>query len=165
MHSVPWAPTARYLTVDESEQATAEAIVREELALVDVACSRFREDSDLSKVNRNAGRWVTVSATFMEALAVAILASLNLPMATLDPTVGSVLRLAGYDRDFASIVDGPMVVHAERVPGYKAISVDIGRSVVRVPEGTSLDLGATAKAFAADVVPKRRVKRATRAYS
>jgi thiamine biosynthesis lipoprotein len=67
-----------------------------------------------------------------------------------DPTVGKALVLAGYDRDFARVrpVCGP--VRVTRVPGWRTLALDAERGTVAMPRGVRLDLGATAKALAAD---------------
>ena len=72
-------------------------------------------------------------------------------MATSIPTIGRSLRLAGYDRDFAGIEDGrarPLVLAA--APGWRGVRLDVATRSVTVPRGVELDLGATAKALAAD---------------
>jgi thiamine biosynthesis lipoprotein len=66
-----------------------------------------------------------------------------------DPTVGLALQRLGYDRDFAVLPpDGGPLRPVEPAPGYRRVRLD-GRELT-VPAGVQLDLGATAKAFAAD---------------
>jgi thiamine biosynthesis lipoprotein len=117
------------------------------------ACSRFRDDSDLTQVNRHGGHPVTVDPLLIDAVEVALRAA-EITGGRVDPTIGRAIRLLGYDRDFASMDrDGPpAVVPAERVPGWSCVVIDRTRSTVRVPAGVELDLGATAKALAADRV-------------
>ena len=69
-----------------------------------------------------------------------------------DPTVGQALIALGYDRDFDEVAGAPAPrrVSIAAVPGWRTVEVDRVRSTVRVPRGVSLDLGATAKALAAD---------------
>jgi thiamine biosynthesis lipoprotein len=68
-----------------------------------------------------------------------------------DPTVGTSLAALGYDRDFARVVVTRDQSFAF-VPaaGWRAIRLDAQTRRVRIPAGVELDLGATAKAFAAD---------------
>jgi FAD:protein FMN transferase len=130
----------------------ARTILDEELSAIDLACSRFRPDSELSAVNAAGGREVEVSALFLEAISVALRVA-RLTGGLVDPTVGANLRLAGYDRTFQELHlrDGRHVqVHFTRVPGWGTVRVDRARSTVTVPAGVELDLGATAKALAAD---------------
>ncbi len=124
--------------------------VRAEVAAIDRACSRFRDDSDLSRANAQAGRAVAVDALLLEAVEVALRAA-RLTDGLVDPTVGDAVRVLGYDRDFADVVrSGPPVARVERVPGWRRIEIDRARGTLTVPCGASLDLGATAKALAAD---------------
>lgn len=143
---------------EPSGLAAARAAVEAEIAAIDLACSRFREDSELMRVNARAGRPVRVSRLFAQALALALRAA-ALTDGDVDPTVGRALALAGYDRDFSllrpigpagSPAGEPPVVHARFRSGWEAVALDEQTPVVRVPLGVALDLGATAKAWAAD---------------
>ena len=126
------------------------AVVMEELAEIDLACSRFRDDSELAHVNRAKGGWVAVSPLFLISLQVALRAA-RVTDGDVDPTVGRALRLAGYDRDFAELRNGrPRRVAFVATPGWRSVEVDERRCAGRVPRGVELDLGATAKALAAD---------------
>lgn len=147
--------TAR-VVVDAPVLAEAVELITDELAIIDRACSRFRADSDLSRVNANAGRPVAVGAALLDAIEVALRAA-RLTAGLVDPTIGTALCLLGYDRDFASIASNgpPRALRARRVPGWRHITMDRVRSTVRVPAGVRLDLGATAKALAADRAAQR----------
>jgi thiamine biosynthesis lipoprotein len=139
------------LVVADSEAlAEADDLLREEIDAIDRACSRFREDSELVTLNRAAGRELEVSQLLLEAIEVALAAALSTG-GLVDPTIGRSLRLAGYDRDFA-LVQALPGRPARFVPasGWRRIEVDHPRSTVFIPAGTELDLGATAKALAAD---------------
>jgi thiamine biosynthesis lipoprotein len=63
----------------------------------------------------------------------------------------------GYDRDFALLTpDGTPVRVVERsAPGWRQIELDRTTGTARVPRGIRLDLGATAKALAADLAAAR----------
>jgi thiamine biosynthesis lipoprotein ApbE len=119
---------------------------------IDEVASRFRHDSELSSLNRVPGRPIHVSPLLARALA-AGLRGARLTGGAVDPTVGSAVRLAGYDRDFAAIpADGsPIRLSIIPVPGWKAIEFDEASRMVCVPPGVEIDLGATAKALAADL--------------
>ena len=129
----------------------AHAMLAAELSAVDAACSRFRGDSELSRVNQAAGRPVPVSPLFAEALAVALEAA-ELTGGDVDPTCGQSLARLGYDRDFAQARrhTGPLRQPPMPAGGWRRVELDRSRLVVRVPAGILLDLGATAKALAAD---------------
>ncbi|HEY1451271.1 MAG TPA: FAD:protein FMN transferase [Solirubrobacteraceae bacterium] len=132
----------------------ARASVERELDAIDIACSRFRADSELSRLNSSSGRWTQVSPLLAEALELALTAA-RLTDGDVDPTLGRSLELCGYDRDWRLLPDprgdpAPPVVNARRRSGWQTLQFDAGTSMVRVPRGVSLDLGATAKAWAAD---------------
>jgi thiamine biosynthesis lipoprotein len=143
---------------DSRALARARVRVERELAEIDLACSRFRADSELSRVNARAGGWVGVSTLLIEALQLAVGAA-RLTDGDVDPTVGRALELAGYDRDWRSLPsargesDPPVVRKAISVRargGWQTLELDVAGSRVRVAPGVRLDLGATAKAWAAD---------------
>ena len=142
---------ATLLVTDPGTLETAHAMLATELSAVDAACSRFRGDSELSRVSRAAGRPVTVSPLFAEALAVALEAA-ELTDGDVDPTCGQSLTRLGYDRDFAQARRhaGPLRQPPMPAGGWRRVELDRSRPVVRVPAGIMLDLGATAKALAAD---------------
>lgn len=135
----------------------ARTILERELEAIDLACSRFRLDSELAEINRACGRPVRVSDLFLEAITVALHVA-EVTEGAVDPTVGRALRAIGYDRDFDQI--GSRAVGLERVRatctlGWRTVSVDREWSSVQVPSGVELDLGATAKALTADRAAKR----------
>jgi thiamine biosynthesis lipoprotein ApbE len=146
---------------DQAALTPARTVVERVLAAIDRSCSRFRPDSDLSRVNAHAGRSVQADPLLVEALETALRAA-ELTGGDVDPTVGRALELAGYDRDWRALeqptacgepgrgAQRPQAVLARVRSGWRAISVDRARSSVRVPAGVHLDLGATAKAWAAD---------------
>jgi FAD:protein FMN transferase len=147
---------------DRDSSARAREVVEHELDAIDLACSRFRADSELSRVNSCAGRPVEVDPLLIGALRVALRAA-ELTDGDVDPTLGRALILAGYDRDWKLIAsaDSPPAnrqetrparpaVLARTVVGWQTIEIDPEHSLVRVPRGIQLDLGATAKAWVAD---------------
>jgi thiamine biosynthesis lipoprotein len=166
------------LVVTEPKQlAPARELLEVELLALDLACSRFRTDSELVAV-ANAARCadgtvtVPVSPLLAEAVAVAIRAA-QLTDGDVDPTVGGLLAALGYDRDFAALSRQPAdqentgqgntgdqantaqetgtgPVRATIIPGWREVRVDVGRQELTVPAGAQLDLGATVKAWAAD---------------
>jgi thiamine biosynthesis lipoprotein len=143
--------TATLVVTEPTALPRSRRILDEVLADIDRSCSRFRADSDLSRVNDAGGQPVTVSPTLIDAVDVALRAA-RLTDGDVDPTIGKALRLLGYDRDFATVAatGGPLSYVAERVPGWWTVDVDHTAGTVRVPDGVQLDLGATAKALAAD---------------
>jgi thiamine biosynthesis lipoprotein len=139
------------LITRQAAARTALDILGRELRAIDLACSRFRPDSELTMLNRNSGRRHAISPLLAEALAVA----LRVAAATdgdVDPTCGGSLVQLGYDRDFAAVISRQPGVAATPRPagGWQQLELDQDALTVRVPDGVLLDLGATAKALAAD---------------
>ena len=143
------------LTTDAARLDAARDAVAEEVAAVDRACSRFRVDSELERINAAEGRPTEVGPVLIEAVEVALRAARQTD-GDVDPTVGEALRVLGYDRDFDAVPrNGRPLVRVATVPGWQLVKVDRDRHVVQVPSGVRLDLGATAKALAADRAAKR----------
>lgn len=144
--------TAVVAVTDPAKRDDAVALVAAELAALDAACSRFREDSELTRVVRSGGARVRVSPLLLETMGAALDAAQR-TSGVVDPTVGRSLRLAGYDATFRVVAarDGDSFrPRFERVPGWQVVELDRFAGTVRVPDGVELDLGATAKAFASD---------------
>lgn len=153
-------PTARWRALgttasiavagDAAALAAMRAAVETQLAAIDTACSRFRNDSELTALNARAGSSVVVGELLLEAILVALRAA-RLTDGAVDPTIGAALRIAGYDRDFARGLAEPAGrVAVARVPGWRAVRIDAATRTVSIPRGVRLDLGATAKALATD---------------
>jgi thiamine biosynthesis lipoprotein len=142
---------ATVLVTDPDALVLAHDLLAAELDAIDAACSRFRSDSELCRVNYAEGRPVPVSALFADALAVA-LAAAEFTGGDVDPTCGQSLAALGYDRDFAQARQhtGPLRQPPLPAGGWRRVDLDMDRRVVTVPAGVMLDLGATATALAAD---------------
>jgi thiamine biosynthesis lipoprotein len=97
-----------------------------------------------------------VSPLLATAIGVALDAA-ELTGGDVDPTVGTAMREVGYDRDFAELelVAGSVSIVEHPVPGWRQIGLDRTSGAVAVPAGIQLDLGATAKALAADRAASR----------
>ena len=150
---------------DSSGATRARELAEHELDAIDLACSRFRPDSELSRVNAGAGRNIEVSLLLIEALQVALRAAEHTD-GDVDPTLGRVLVLAGYDRDWKLIAKAKVTEQREPAPpaprviahtlhGWHTIELDPERRLMRVPPGIALDLGATAKAWIADRIAEK----------
>jgi thiamine biosynthesis lipoprotein len=138
------------VTTDPSRLEPARLVVEEEVAAIDAACSRFRDDSELAEVNRRGSRPTHVGPLLFEAIEAALRAA-RLTDGDVDPTVGEAIRVLGYDRDFADVpAIGRPLVRVAAVPGWENVRLDSRRRLVSTPPGVSLDLGATAKGLAAD---------------
>jgi thiamine biosynthesis lipoprotein len=119
------------------------------LDALDHQASRFRPDSEISRINGAGGGLFMLSEGLAQAVGVA-LAAARWTGGLTDPTVGAALISLGYDRDFAAI-DGDRrepVPAPSRAPGWS--SVDLAGFMLRLPAGVRLDLGATAKGLGSD---------------
>jgi thiamine biosynthesis lipoprotein len=137
-----------------ADLARAVELAEAVLAEVDRACSRFRPDSDLSVANAHAGKWTAVDPLLVAAVGVAIDAARETD-GLVDPCLGQQLVEIGYDDDLAVVLArrGPRDVPAAtpRPDAWREVGVDPGGAVL-VPSGVQLDLGATAKAWASDLL-------------
>jgi thiamine biosynthesis lipoprotein len=148
--------TARLVVADPGGLAAARDVLHEELAAIDMACSRFTRRSEISAVHEQAGRGVVVGPLLAEAITVTLRAA-ELTNGLVDPTVGRAVRALGYDRDFAAVIrdSAEPAVPAVPAPGWWRVRWNAAAREVLVPIGVELDLGATAKALAADRIAVR----------
>ena len=136
---------------------------------VDQRLSRFRPESELSRLNAASGREFAATATLFDAVTVAVAAA-RASHGLFDPTLLRQLEALGYDRDFALLVqqdtDDMPVLHAvssadelHEPPlaraAWNAIALDPARRRITLPEGVGIDLGGIAKGWAADVALAR----------
>jgi thiamine biosynthesis lipoprotein ApbE len=151
--------SAQVVVTEPGRLAVASEATRQLLSEMDLAASRFRADSELARLNCADGAWVHVSPLFARALRVAIDAA-EWTEGLVDPTVGAALIDRGYDRTFSLLAPtGPVSVGIREVPGWRTIELDRDRRA-RVRRGTLVDLGATAKALAADLCAAEAVSAA-----
>jgi len=134
----------------------------DELERLEQCWSRFRPDSELSRLNASPGSWTEVSASMLLALTCAA----DLHRATagrFDPTVLDALERAGYDRTFEAVAPAADAApSAPPVPGLARVEIDEERSRVLLPAGTRLDLGGVGKGLAADLLARGLVDRGAR---
>ncbi len=158
-----WSMWGTYVHVAVDDPAVllaAARLTRVVLEEVDRSCSRFRSDSDLIRANRSPGQWVTVDPLLAAATSVALLAA-ELTDGLVSPCLGRAMVALGYDADLDRVRRrGASPVRRLPPPSPEAWrEVGVRADAVRVPEGCDLDLGATAKAWAADVAVRVVVER------
>jgi thiamine biosynthesis lipoprotein len=152
-----WSCSVHLCVGEPHALGEARRVVEAELAAMDAAASRFRPDSELSRVNAEPGRPHPVSPLLHEAVAVA-LAAARATDGLVDPTLGHQLVAHGYDRDITAVRR-----HTTRAPvprrdrSWRDVVLD--GSLLTVPAGLALDLGATAKALTADRAAHRAAAR------
>lgn len=138
-------------TEREDQRSYAESRLWYWLEEIERACSRFRSDSELSRLNaRGHGE---LSATFERALRAAADAC-EATMGLCDPTVLPALLSLGYDADYATLAHRNDTEARPAVPavGLAGVTLDTASHRASLAPGCQLDLGASAKALAADLV-------------
>jgi len=116
---------------------------------VEQACSRFRDDSELTTINRHPDLTVEVSPMMRSVLEAAALAREQTD-GLVDVGVGGAVADWGYDRSFLDVEDLSQAPVTRR-PGEW--SVDGGR--LRRPVGVTIDLGGIAKGWTCDLAVTR----------
>jgi thiamine biosynthesis lipoprotein len=123
------------------------------------ALSRFRADSELSRLNRSAGRPTPVSEVLWQVIRAAVSAA-ELSEGLVTPAILPALEAAGYDQTFELIGLGPSWEsrRADLQAGggdWRAVECDASARAVRLPAGLRLDLGGIAKGWAADAAARQ----------
>lgn len=143
--------TAHLLITAKDALPSAEWMLREFIADLDKACSRFRDDSALSELNRTG---TSSDPLLLAALRVALQAAVDTD-GLVDPTLGGFMVTLGYDQTFANVSRfEPDPVFVTEPPRQAWRNIEITSTSVNVPKGIRIDLGATAKAWAADTAAK-----------
>ena len=130
-----------------AESEASRDVVRRLVHRWDCIFSRFREGSELNRVNASPSGVVVVSEMFARAVRAA-LAAARATDGLVDPTLGAALLSAGYDRDFELLAADPRPTGTP-VPGtWRSVSLT-GRLLSR-PQGTLLDLNGVVKSLVVD---------------
>lgn len=116
--------------------------------------TRFRDDSELSRLHQAAGRPTIVSPETYALVEHAVV-GWEATAGRFDPTVHDAMVANGYDRPFteiaADITRGRRVL-AQATPGLGGVLLDPALCAVTVPHGVRLDPGGIGKGLAADIV-------------
>jgi FAD:protein FMN transferase len=149
--------TVAVTDIDSADEASV--LLADDLGALDLACSRFRPDSEIRRLEQiSTGRPVTVSRLLFDVLEAACVVAVQ-TAGIVDPTIGSALIELGYDRDFDQIAAGSVIgqpdTRPQPAPGWWQIRLDPESRTVSVPAGVHVDLGASAKAYAADRAAQR----------
>jgi thiamine biosynthesis lipoprotein len=134
--------------------------------------SRFRTDSELSRLNAHRGRATIVSAVTSQLLQRAVWAW-RATAGRFDPTVLDAVIGAGYDRSFEMIdreVSGfnaglsarppsidNMGLHQRATPGCEDVLIDPQTNLVILPPDVGIDPGGIGKGLAADLTATNAV--------
>ena len=151
-----WGVEASLAVDNPAVVAEAEGLVRTVVARIDEACSRFRPDSEVMRLQPVLAEGTQVSP-LLAFLVERALDAARWSDGDVDPTLGTYLASLGYDRDIAEVRLGPAgtgvpavtgALPGRQTPGWQR--VDLTGRRLTVPAALRLDLGATAKAVAAD---------------
>jgi thiamine biosynthesis lipoprotein len=157
--------TVVIVCTDARELAFATRLVRTRLDELDRAASRFRRDSELWQINARSAelahtdRGGRLRVTVGWTLGACLRAAMHVERATeglVCASLGTMLTACGYDDDLDAVrargaTGAPGPAPVEPMP-CAAATFDEDRWQVVVPAGTMLDLGASAKAWAADAI-------------
>ena len=139
-----------HLVLPASRASAAARAVEDLFAEWEGVLSRFRPESELSRLNAKAGTPVTVGPILFDAIDAAVEAA-RTTGGLFDPTLGRELVRLGYDRSFQEIRDVPAALDVPVGGGaWRAMVVDRSAGVVTVPSVSALDLGGIAKGMAVD---------------
>ncbi len=168
------------LVTDQAALAPAARLAQDIVAELDLAASRFRSDSEVSRIAERAlaGEVMVVISPMLGGCLEAALHAADITDGLVDPTVGRAVAATGYDADFdvvrrreaaeqptgapayptsdpASDLENRPTTTPVAVPGWRSVAYDPTTRLLTVPQGSLLDLGATAKAYAADLIAQR----------
>ena len=122
------------------------AAAEQEMSRLEGIFSRFREDSELSSLNR-AGS-LRAGTELVQVTQLAVKARLRTD-GRFDPTVHDALVAAGYDRSFEQLRGRIATTTAPPLCGGR-IAVDPLTGLIELEPGFRLDLGGIAKGYAVD---------------
>ncbi len=143
--------TTVMLLLPEEKGQTQARTVRALFMEWEARLSRFQPTSDLSRLNRAAGRPVLVGsllATVLEAALAAARATGGL----YDPTLLPQLLDLGYDRSFEQLpaYRPDRIFSPQAGGGWRQIQFDAATRIVTLPAAVAVDLGGIAKGMAVD---------------
>jgi thiamine biosynthesis lipoprotein len=126
--------------------------VRQFFAEMEVRFSRFREDSELNRLNQAGGTYFQASPELFEVVQTALELH-RLTGGLFDPSILNALRSAGYDRSMDEIkrlsaLPAASVKKWER-PQFAKTQLDSRHRSIRLPKSVQIDLGGIAKGWAA----------------
>jgi FAD:protein FMN transferase len=135
----------------ERHAATGLHAVQELFESWEQTLSRFRPESELSRLNQRAGEPVAVSALLFHVLSSALLAA-HVTEGRYDPTMQSQLAQLGYDRSFDTLSEVLPADNRGVQPGggWRRMVINRADRRVTLPQGVGLDFGGIAKGMAVD---------------
>jgi len=147
-----------HVVVAATDHVVGAELVRlavERVELLEQSWSRFRQSSELSRLNAAAGSGPVQVSSDMYALAAHMALAWQETEGLFDPTVLRSLQAHGYDSDFAIVAGRPgaaSIADVGAAPGMSGVRLDQAALTVELPAGVSIDPGAIGKGLGADLV-------------
>ena len=134
------------MDIEESMARAFDAFYR-----VENVCSRFNNQSEISRLCTRIGTPVPVSPLLFEAIRFAREVA-DVTAGAFDPTVGNTLGLYGFNRHYLTGDQSTPITSDPHVPvSYLDIDLDEEKRTVLLRQPLVLDLGAVAKGLAVDL--------------
>lgn len=148
--------TVRLVVADEATALACQEFLHD----FDRALSRFRPESELSRLNASPHAEVEASALLRAAVSAGLVAA-ELTSGLVDPTLTEALEANGYDRTrrepelplHHALIQAPARVPA--TPGSAWTRVEVTDHSIRRPPGLQLDTGGIGKGLAVDMLALR----------
>jgi FAD:protein FMN transferase len=120
--------------------------------------SRFRPESELSRLNARSDQAVVLSRLLWHVIATALEGARRTD-GLYDPTILDALEAAGYDRSFTSMHETQTPSQPVSSPRAGWPDIQLSHEAVTLPPGLRLDLGGVAKAWTAERVADQLAQR------
>ena len=143
----------QYATPDAGQARQFEATALHWVQRFERRYSRFRDDSEISRINRAAGKeWVEVDEEMEHYLD--LCGNIHfMTQGIIDPTAGSLTKLWNYQAEKPRLPDEDEIAATLALVGWKRVERRSG--AVRLPEaGMALDFGGWGKELAVDMVAR-----------
>ncbi len=142
--------------------ANGEAVLKQVpgwVEAIEARLTRFRPESELSRLNARSGKWVAVSDTLLEAILAARRAAW-LTDGMCNPLVLPALVAAGYEHSFAEMQRSGLknrqtTAASILVPDWRSIEIKPKQHLIRLAAGSQIDLGGTGKGWTAHQIANR----------
>ncbi len=143
--------TTASLLLPEHQADQGRRLIEELFATWEGHLSRFKPESELSRVNTHAGLPIKVGPLFFTVLQTALEAARE-TAGLYDPTLQQQLLQIGYDRSFDGLDLRQPGSNSRVEPGggWRQIKMDLVGGWVLLPVGVGLDFGGIAKGMAVD---------------
>lgn len=138
-------------------------IAQARVELLEQSWSRFRETSELNRLNSLSGTGPVVVSADLLTLVWHMQRAWEITRGLFDPTMLSEIKAAGYDADYATVIargalagvaswNSGSATTQVRSSAMGTVEIDLEASTVSLPAGVGLDPGAIGKGLAADII-------------